>query len=102
MKATVVGATTAKGTPVRVTLAKAVAAKPTVPVTVRIIALRIVAAGIIVIRIITVVCRRIVGEWVSKAAKEDEPIVEAAVVEPIAAKAPAAKVIIVNSSAKNT
>src|SRR5260370_31860507 len=77
-----VTATAVKTTAVKVAIAKAISTKATVSVTVRIIAIRIIAVGVI-----SIVWIGIVRERDSKAVKEEEPVVEVAIVDPIAAKA---------------
>ena len=73
-------------TAVKVAIAKAISTKATVSVTIRIITVRIIAVGIVAVGIISVVWIGIVKERISKAVKEEKPIVEVAVMKPISVK----------------
>src|SRR5438445_5359661 len=78
----------------KATATKTAVGKAAVSVTIRII------ARIIAIEIVPVVWIGIVKEMVTKITKEEEPIVEAAIVEPTAAKATSAKAITTKAAAK--
>jgi hypothetical protein len=91
-----VGASVVRGMTMNAAVSKAMEAIATKPPAANAtesisVAIRIVAIGIVTVRIVAVIWIGRVEERVAKIVKEEDPIVEAVMVEPIAAKGTSAK-----------